>query len=216
MKITERMKTDVRAIGRDESLERAAQLMWEHDCGCVPVVDLEQRVVGMITDRDVCMGAYTQGRALREIPVEHCMSREVHDCRPNDSVEVAAGIMSAHQVRRLPVVDEAGRLIGMIALCDLTRTVEELKGEAQKKLLREEIARTLEAISQPHHVSVRDTLEPVRAANLPRMSEFRPVPAPTASPEGEKREALQRGSARDDGPRAAGPRGAGPEPRNRG
>ena len=70
MKVAELMTRSVLAAHPQDSLARAAQMMWDHDCGALPVIDDSGRVLGMITDRDVCMAAYTQGRPLAEIPVE--------------------------------------------------------------------------------------------------------------------------------------------------
>src|SRR5690349_10749594 len=133
MKVSERMSSDVCTLGAHESLERAAQIMWERDCGCVPIVDHEQHLVGVITDRDICMGAYTQGGCLRDIPVHRCMSRAAHVCAPEDSLESAASRMGSQQVRRLPVVDGEGHVVGILALGDLARTLGAARGGPQKQ-----------------------------------------------------------------------------------
>ena len=88
MNVGQLMTRTVHACNPDDPLHVAAQIMWEQDCGCVPVVVDEEggsRVVGMLTDRDVCMAAYTQGKALAVIKVSSAMSREVCSCRPTDS-----------------------------------------------------------------------------------------------------------------------------------
>jgi CBS domain-containing protein len=149
MKVSERMSGDVRTVGAHESLERAAQIMWEHDCGCVPIVDHEQHLVGVITDRDICMGAYTQGGCLRDIPVHRCMSRAAHVCAPDDTLESAASRMGSQQVRRLPVVDGEGHVVGILALGDLARTIGTTRGGPQKQALGGEVARALSSISEP-------------------------------------------------------------------
>jgi len=106
----------------DEPLSRAAQIMWEHDCGAVPVVGADGSVLGMLTDRDVCMAAYTRGVPLGAISVRSTMSREVHACAPDDSLGHAVRLMAQKQVHRLPVT-ESGRLVGLITLADLARDV---------------------------------------------------------------------------------------------
>lgn len=105
----------------NDFLNRCAQIMWEHDCGCVPVVDDLSRLVGIITDREVCMGAYTQGRALSEIPVSSVCSREVQSVKPTDTLAHAEDLMAKHQIRRLPVVDEQNSVIGVVSLSDLAQ-----------------------------------------------------------------------------------------------
>jgi CBS-domain-containing membrane protein len=67
MNIEQLMTRDVESCHPDDSLDRAAQLMWDNDCGCVPVVDEKQRVHGIITDRDICMSAYTSGQSLKSL-----------------------------------------------------------------------------------------------------------------------------------------------------
>ena len=86
MKVSDLMTREVRTCHQHDSLNRAAQLMWENDCGAVPVVDSDLKVIGMLTDRDICMAAYTQGKRLDEIPVVTAMSRQVVRCLPSASV----------------------------------------------------------------------------------------------------------------------------------
>jgi CBS domain-containing protein len=122
-------RADVRAFMTDavfscspgQTLNVAAQLMWEHDCGVVPVVD-EQRLVGIITDRDICMATYTKGLPPAAISVGDTMARHVHTCGPGDSLERAAALMAEAQVRRLPVIDADRRLVGIISLADIARS----------------------------------------------------------------------------------------------
>jgi CBS domain-containing protein len=105
----------------DDSLARAAQIMWEHDCGAVPVIDAERRPCGMITDRDVCMGAYTRGQPLHAVRVSEVMSRHVRSCSVDDSLQRAIGTMVEARVRRVPIVGADGRLAGILSLGDAIR-----------------------------------------------------------------------------------------------
>jgi len=109
MKVGELMTADAKACGPSDTLNRAAQLMWENDCGAVPVVDQQLRVIGMVTDRDICMAAYTQGRPLAQSRVESAMSHGAYTCAPGDDIASAEKLMCERQVRRLPVIDEEGR-----------------------------------------------------------------------------------------------------------
>ena len=114
MKVAELMTTDVATCLATDSLNRAAQLMWERRCGSVPVVDEGWRAVGMLTDlRDVSMAAYTQGRRLDDIAVTLAMSHPVWTCPASATAEEAEGLMMAHGVQRLVVVDADGRLAGL-------------------------------------------------------------------------------------------------------
>jgi CBS domain-containing protein len=102
----------------DDPLNRAAQVMWELDCGAVPVTDADGKIVGMITDRDICMAAYTRGQALDSMNVSSAMSTNVVSCTPEDSLGHAVRLMAERQVRRIPVVDSE-RIVGFLALADV-------------------------------------------------------------------------------------------------
>jgi CBS domain-containing protein len=97
-------------------------MMWDHDCGCIPIRDGDH-VVGMITDRDICMAAHFKGKPIRDIRIEEAMSRDVAVCRPGDPLETAEAIMMRAQVRRLPVTDASGRLVGILSLNDIARAL---------------------------------------------------------------------------------------------
>jgi CBS domain-containing protein len=92
--------------------------MWENDIGALPVLDPDGGVVGMLTDRDVCMAAYTRGGTLADHPVSVAMATEVHTCSPSDSAADVEATMQRFQLRRLPVVS-GGRLVGVVSLNDL-------------------------------------------------------------------------------------------------
>jgi DNA polymerase-3 subunit epsilon/CBS domain-containing protein len=99
----------------------------------------------MITDRDICMAAYTQARVLGQIPISSIAMKPVVTVRPEDSARTAEGLMQRHQIRRLAVIDGRGRLVGMLSLNDLARS----SGRHPQDLPMDEVARTLAAISQP-------------------------------------------------------------------
>ncbi len=121
MKVEKLMTRRVATCSAEDSLERAAQLMWAQDVGCLPVVDAEGRPVAMITDRDVCMAAYTQGVALRDARVGSAMSRSLITCTPESSIADVETMMQQAQVRRVPVVDLVGALVGIVTLGDIAR-----------------------------------------------------------------------------------------------
>jgi len=121
MRIRDLMSTHVQTCSPDDTLSQAAQVMWEHDRGCLPVVDAEVRVVGMITDRDICMAAFTRGKALQECHVDEAMSRTVYSCSEADRLADVEDLMQDRQLRRLPVLGEWGQLVGMLTLADVAR-----------------------------------------------------------------------------------------------
>jgi CBS domain-containing protein len=147
MKVQEIMVREVCACGPHDSLADAARLMWEHDIGFVPVLDDAGRVSGVVTDRDVCMAAWTQGRPLAEIPVDSMMSRSVYSVAPETELESAEEVMRSHQVRRIPVVEEDSRLVGVISINDLAVRAADSSGK-QGQALRTNVAETLGAVSR--------------------------------------------------------------------
>ncbi len=118
------MSRGVRTCSAEDTLSRAAQVMWESDCGVVPVVDAENKLQGMITDRDVCMAAYIQGAPLSAALVGSAMSRDIAIVAPDEPLRVVTEIMRRRQVRRVPVVDAEGKLMGVVSLADLLHVVE--------------------------------------------------------------------------------------------
>lgn len=147
IRVKDLMTADVHSCRPEEPLSAAARLMWERDCGAVPVVDERVRVVGMITDRDICMATYTQGRPPQDLAVGAVMATTPHACRPEDSLARAEELMSAHQVRRLPVIDDESRLVGILSLADLVRAAASTASTRRPTL--EEVTAPLAAVSAP-------------------------------------------------------------------
>jgi len=148
MNIQSIMSTEVCTARAEDSLQIPARQMWEHDCGIVPIVDAQLKVVGVITDRDICMAAYTQGKRLSEIRVREVIHNKVVNCRPEESLITVAGRMATHQLRRLPVVDESGKLLGIVSVNDLALAAQE-KGHPQDFACREVGKLMAEICAQP-------------------------------------------------------------------
>ncbi len=165
MDASELMTAAVQSCRPDDNLQRAAQIMWERDCGVVPVVDGDNRVVGMITDRDVTMAGYTQGRPLSQIPVSSAMAKQVHAVRASDSIESVEVLMREFRVRRVPVLDAAGRLTGILSLNDLARHARRSVGRGGDGLRGDIIVETLAAICEPR-IGVSPRKPESRAARL--------------------------------------------------
>ena len=149
MNIEQLMSKDLRTCSQNDALDCAARIMWEKDCGVVPIVDSDNRVVGMITDRDICVAAYTQDRLLKHIPISSIGMKPVVAVRPHDSPQTAEGLMQKHQVRRVAVTDERGRLVGMLSLNDLAREA----ARHPRELSTDEVMKTLAVIGQPRATS---------------------------------------------------------------
>ncbi len=152
MKVRELMTTDVKHCEEYYTLNTAAQTMWDNDIGCLPVLDKNGRVIGMLSDRDICMAAYLQGGALAGSLATSAMSKQVFACAPDDDVGSVEKIMRDRQVRRLPVIDSHGHLAGIISLNDIARQAQR---EAELKKARElndaEIVQVLASVCAPRH-----------------------------------------------------------------
>jgi CBS domain-containing protein len=146
MKIERMMTRDVRTCSPGDTLNRAAQIMWESDCGFLPVVDGDQ-VLGVVTDRDLCMGAYTQGVPLWAAPVSSVMSRQLWTCLPGDDVRDVESLMQDRKIRRVPVVGDSGGLVGVATLGDLARRSQ--SSAFQKATGGLAITKTLATICEP-------------------------------------------------------------------
>jgi CBS domain-containing protein len=144
MKISEIMSKNPRSVSPDTPVSEAAQLMKEEDVGLVPVVErvggaeTRGRLVGVVTDRDIAIRAVAEGRAV-DSPVSDVMSGGVKTCSPDDSVEDAMAMMGREQVRRIPIVDERGSLVGVVSQADVVRMAGKDR-QAEK---------TVEQISRP-------------------------------------------------------------------
>ena len=150
MRVEQLMSHDVKVCFEGDSLNHAAELMWNHNCGFLPVVldDAKRVLTGVITDRDIAMAAFTQGKTLCAIPVSLAMARGVQICHPADNISTAEALMRLKQVHRLPVLDHDGRVVGVISLNDIARGVqsEPLDG---RRVAAESVAETVASVSQP-------------------------------------------------------------------
>ncbi len=146
MRIAELMTDSVISCSMHEMSHAAARQMWEQDIGCLPVTDDEGRVAGVVTDRDIAMAAYTQGKAPQEIPVSDIMTKGVVTCRPSDTVDTADRMMAERQVRRIPIVDDQNRPIGFLSMNDITRGAATGRTDGVDA---REVVRSLSAIGQP-------------------------------------------------------------------
>lgn len=152
MKIAQMMTRSVRTCRETDTLDVAVKLMWDHDIGAVAVIDDRERVIGMVTDRDACMAAFTQCQPLHCMPVAVAMTRQVVTCRPQDTDAAVAKVMAANKIRRIPVVDEDNKPIGMVSLNDLA-----ISTARSRELPSSELVGTLAAICEHRpaaHVSV--------------------------------------------------------------
>jgi len=122
----------------DTSLRDVARMMVDCDCGEIPVVDTAQRPIGVVTDRDITCRAVAQGKNPLEMKASDVMSHPVVTVRPDTDIDDACDAMETHQVRRVPVVDDDGRICGIVAQADVARNAPD-----------EETAEMVKDVSQP-------------------------------------------------------------------
>jgi CBS domain-containing protein len=144
MKISHLMTSNVYTCSPEDTLTDAARIMWDKDCGCLPVVDADRRVLAMITDRDICMAAYTQGAPLHAARVSSAMSKSLVTCSLDRSHAELERLLREKQLRRVPVVDGEGRLVGIVTLGDLAHRAQQ--GGLRRALALTAVGKTLAAI----------------------------------------------------------------------
>jgi len=149
MKVKKVMTKDVGYCEADDKLIKAVGIMWQKDCGIIPVVDKNRKVIGMVTDRDICIALTTRNRLASDVLADSVLSGKVISCRLNDDVKIALRKMEKNQLKRLPVVNKKGELAGLISLGDI------LLG-ANKKSDKKRVVRTLKAIVKPSPILLKE------------------------------------------------------------
>jgi CBS domain-containing protein len=142
MKAREIMTGDPACCSPDDSIEQAAHLMEEYDCGCIPVVD-DNCAVGVITDRDIAVRGVAHGRAP-DARVRELMTDSLCCCGEDADVRAVEQIMQDNQVRRVVITDEAGCCVGIVAQADLARAAGQ-----RRDVSDDEVGRVVERISEP-------------------------------------------------------------------
>lgn len=119
MRVQDAMTKTLATCRPDTNLAIAGELMWTHDCGSLPVLDDAGAVVGFLTDRDMLIALGTRNQRPADLTVAEVMRSPVVTCGPTDDVALALSTMRDRKIRRLPVVDRDGKLVGILAMNDL-------------------------------------------------------------------------------------------------
>jgi CBS domain-containing protein len=172
MNVESVMTREPKTCTTSDTLHRAANLMWETDCGVIPVIDDAGRLRGIVTDRDVCMAAFTQGKPLHEISVESVMSRLMFTLAPTDSVASAAQLFKERQVRRAPVVNGVGSLVGILSISDVVHA--SASGRLAQDIKPDAMLAVVHAVSKPRQADKNKAQTETRQVVL--------SPAPKAAP----------------------------------
>jgi CBS domain-containing protein len=148
MKVKDIMTTDLKTCAPDTTVAEAAHLMWDGDCGILPVVD-EGVLVGVVTDRDMYIALATQNARASQLRVGAVACTTLATCAPEDDVHAALATMKHARVRRLPVVGFGGTVTGMLSMNDVLRAV----ATGKKGVPNSEIVETLQAICAHHQAA---------------------------------------------------------------
>lgn len=151
MFIRDLMTCDVTTCRSDSNAETAAMMMWNSDCGSVPVVDENGKAIGMITDRDICMAVALQKKTASEIPVKDFMSTELFSCHPEENIRQAMKTMATHKIKRLPITNDNGQIEGILSIDDLVACAERgARGICSPELSFDDTMVTLKAVCNHH------------------------------------------------------------------
>lgn len=146
MKVQDVMTKTVTFCRAGTNLATAAGLMWEHNCGQLPIVDDQGKVTNVITDRDICIALGTRNQRACDVSVSDVIYRAAVLCNANDDLRSALKVMAAEQVRRLPAVDDAGVLVGILSLDDITLQARHHGDTDRPPVSFEDVMHTLRAI----------------------------------------------------------------------
>jgi len=147
MKVKDVMTPDARAIWITQSLAAAAKEMWENDCGVLPIIKDDRKVVGMLTDRDICMAAAMRDRTPSGISVAEVMSAAIFSTTPEDDVAQALRLMREHKIRRLPVLNADGELEGILSMNDIVLKAKARNGK-KPEIEYADVVKTYQAICE--------------------------------------------------------------------
>jgi CBS domain-containing protein len=146
MKVKEIMTQSPICCNDETNVGAAVELLWVRNCGMLPVVGPDQRLVGVVTDRDICIAMGTRNRLAGELKVGEIATRKVFGCKPDDEIHEALQTMASKQVRRLPVVNDEGIPQGILSMDDIITHGDLNKWEGCCELSSEEIIRSLKKL----------------------------------------------------------------------
>lgn len=135
--------------GANTNLGAAIEMLWNRNCGFLPVVDEEEKVIGVVTDRDLCIAMGTRNKLAGELTVGEVLSPQLFYCKPEDEIHAALRIMGDKKVRRLPVVDNNRKLRGILALDDVVMHAQTSRAGKFPELTAEDILGTLKNLYWP-------------------------------------------------------------------
>ena len=145
MLVQDLMTKPAKTCRGDANLAEAAAVLWSTGCGALPVVDQQLKLIGIVTDRDICMSVGTTNRRPSDVAVSEAMCRDVAFCHPEDDIHCALMMMRARKVRRIPVVTFEGKVAGILSISELLLHARHDDG-SRPELSEADILSTLRAI----------------------------------------------------------------------
>jgi CBS domain-containing protein len=149
MKVQDAMMRTPAYCSPETNLGSAVELLWDRDCGFLPIVDAKKRLIGVVTDRDLCMALGTRNRLPGQITVGEVATGKVYSCREQDDIHAALEAMANKRVRRLPVVNEEGVLQGILSMDNVVLHTESSGRGRKAELSNEDVVNTLRQIYGP-------------------------------------------------------------------
>jgi CBS domain-containing protein len=151
MKVKKIMTTDVGCCRLEDNLMQVVEMMRQKNCGVVPIVNEENRLAGIVTDRDICLAVgELPNRKISSVKAGEIISGEVVACAPEDKIETALKKMRKHQLKRLPVVDKNGQIAGILSVTDVVLSA------GKNKTLKKQIYSTFKGIFEPRPIVLQE------------------------------------------------------------
>jgi len=151
MKVHDVMTEEVKFCGPETNLAAAAAIMWENDCGALPIVADNGKALGLITDRDIAIALGTRNTQAAEISVKEVISGQLFAASPEDDIHAALKLMRKEKVHRLAVINAQGKLEGILSLNDVALHAAHANGKGTPALNYEDVVSTLKAVSEHRH-----------------------------------------------------------------
>ncbi len=161
MKVKDVMMGTPASCPAGTNLGAAVEILWNRNCGILPIVDAQEKLIGVVTDRDICIALGTRNKLAGEITVNEVASANVFSCRPDDDIRSALATMAQTKVRRLPVVDAQGKLQGILSLDDVVLHANGGILGKSPELSNDEV---IETLKQVYRVGLPEIVRPKTAA----------------------------------------------------
>jgi CBS domain-containing protein len=148
MKVKDAMMETPYYCQPESNLGSATELMWNANCGFLPVQSADGKVIGVITDRDICIALGTRNCPAGEVSVSQVMSGKLYSSAPDDDIHTALQTMMEARIRRLPVIAQNGTLVGVLSMDDILFRAEPRSPGKEPELSSDEVVRTFRSIAQ--------------------------------------------------------------------